>query len=319
MVTGDRSKFTTSARMVHYHRCRVGTFRPTMATSRLQLRLQRLRRQRREELRRRRLRVERELRVANETLELDVALARLLKRRAQRRVNKERVAAVRRPKIRLSHKNSDWWKLLSSAQSADPSTRRGRQFRRRFRVPPSEVRWAVEKMRQSGQWAGGSDAVGMEGVPVELLVMASLQIMARAVPFDLAAEGAYASEVRISHGISAVVDKDKAKPKGSCLSFSPLQATVQRFFHVFTSVMEEEFEMNHGPPGDTESLEANLRAYAERGFPGCLGTPSALLCSVVRGHGSSRALHSQAHMVDVVVEQAALTWFTLPGTERQQN
>lgn len=106
-----------------------------------------------------------------------------------------RVRLVRRHKIRLAHLNSEWWKLFTSAKASDPSTRDGRKFRRRFRVPPSEVRWAVELVRQSKKWAEGPDAVGAYSIPMELLVMGSLQVLGRAVPFDLAAECAHVSEV----------------------------------------------------------------------------------------------------------------------------
>jgi len=118
-----------------------------------------------------------------------------LQQRSVRKAANKRVKLVRRHKIRLAHLNSEWWKLFTSAKASDPSTRDGRKFRRRFRVPPSEVRWAVELVRKSKKWAEGPDAVGAYSIPMELLVMGSLQVLGRAVPFDLAAEGAHVSEV----------------------------------------------------------------------------------------------------------------------------
>jgi len=102
----------------------------------------------------------------------------------------------RRPKERLPHTCCDWWRLYHDEASANAETRAGQKFRRRFRVPPSMVRELIDLVRGSGRWSEAPDAAGAPGIPIELLVMGSLQVLGRAVPLDLAAEGAHCSEVR---------------------------------------------------------------------------------------------------------------------------
>lgn len=150
----------------------------------------------RKEAERRRLRrrcivvaaVETEVCAARIRLAAEVALA-------ARFVGDRRVKQVRRPKTRRPNYNDVWWRLLHDARSANPNSRQGKKFRRRFRVPPGEVRRLVTLVRESGKWSSAPDATGAEACPVELLVMGCLQILGRAVCFDLASEGACCSEV----------------------------------------------------------------------------------------------------------------------------
>jgi len=130
--------------------------------------------------------------------ERDEALADLDLDARVRRVRRMRVAQPRRPKERLPYTRCEWWLLYHNESSANPRTRPGRKFRRRFRVPPSMVRRIVDLVRESGRWSEGADAVGGACHPVALLVMGCLQVLGRAVPIDLAAEGAHCSEVSLS-------------------------------------------------------------------------------------------------------------------------
>jgi hypothetical protein len=68
----------------------------------------------------------------------------------------------------------------------DPTKRRGKKFRRRFRMPMKNFREIMALIREE-KWFPTyemKDALGKEGVPLDLLVLGSLRYLGRGWTFD---------------------------------------------------------------------------------------------------------------------------------------
>lgn len=84
-----------------------------------------------------------------------------------------------------------WYKQyvrLENKDWADPMTRKGKLFRRRFRVSYDFFLQLVADVRRRGWYSEGADATGKAGAPLEVKILAVLRVLGRGVVFDEVAE-----------------------------------------------------------------------------------------------------------------------------------
>ena len=79
---------------------------------------------------------------------------------------------------RSNYKMCYWYLMLQNPYIADPTTREGKQFRRRFAVPYEIFVHLVEKCKA---WFDPAthDKYGRECIPIELKVLGSLRVLSK--------------------------------------------------------------------------------------------------------------------------------------------
>jgi len=91
-----------------------------------------------------------------------------------------------------------WYEdYVLSDKCKDRTSRAGKLFRRRFRMPWETYKTLVKEMRDDDWFAGkvgGQTALGLPGIPLELLVLGSLRYLGRGWTFDDVAEATGVSE-----------------------------------------------------------------------------------------------------------------------------
>ena len=70
----------------------------------------------------------------------------------------------------------------------NPYSKKGKRFRRRFRVPYSIFQEICTLMQEEGYYKGGKCRNGWPKVEVELLVLASLRLLGSGCTYDLVEE-----------------------------------------------------------------------------------------------------------------------------------
>merc|ERR1711998_152345 len=181
------------------------------------------------------------------------ALLRLLALLLQ--VLDERSEDEPRPKRRKTHdqtwrdeheildlRDSVWWRFIQRPRVRDPTTREGRLFRRRFRVPYWYFQRLCSMFRDNGWGAGDMDVCGRQSQPLELKILAALRVLGRGECFDTCSELSNISE-----------------------------STLRRFFHDFVRHMGPLHKERCTPPTGAE-LKEHMDLYARIGFPGCVGS-----------------------------------------------
>ncbi|CAB1104922.1 unnamed protein product [Ectocarpus sp. CCAP 1310/34] len=153
----------------------------------------------------------------------------------------------RRVYVRKDYTKSGWWQELMELRETgetDHTTREARRFRNNFRVPYPFFVHLVGLVRDRDWFpTGESDVTGRQAVPVELKVLACLQILSRGNVF-----------ADIYHM--------------SFISFQTVASTFHRFCKYFAAELYDEYV--YLPTG--EDLRKVMEQYDRIGFPGAVGS-----------------------------------------------
>ena len=117
----------------------------------------------------------------------------------------------RSPKVLKNYQESNWAQMLQLGRCQDPSSKDGKLFRRRFRIPYPLFLEIVEVVRIKN-WFPEVDCTGAPSAPLELKILGVLRVLGRGMCFD---------------GIQELTNID--------------EETVRRFFHVFCERFAVEF------------------------------------------------------------------------------
>lgn len=145
---------------------------------------------------------------------------------------------------RFDYWESPWGRMLQDENVKDPSTREGKDFRRRFRVPFPVFCKLVMIAEDSNLFdCALADGFGRRAAPVELKILGILRILGRGWCMD---------DVSESTGIS--------------------EETIRRSFHTFNKMFTTKHyeEYVYIPQGD--DLRQTMRIYDSMGLTGCIGS-----------------------------------------------
>ena len=78
----------------------------------------------------------------------------------------------------------EWWDAIHHVNVSDPTTREGKKFRLRFRVPFPLFEQLVSMAEELGFKRKPKLASGIDGVPLEIKVLVVLRILGRSTCFD---------------------------------------------------------------------------------------------------------------------------------------
>ena len=134
--------------------------------------------------------------------------------------------------------------MLQDENIKDPSTREGKDFRRRFRVPfPVFCKLVIIAEDSNLFDCALADGFGRRAAPVELKILGILRIFGRGWCMD---------DVSESTGIS--------------------EETIRRSFHTFNKMFTKKHyeEYVYIPQGD--DLRQTMRIYDSMGLTGCIGS-----------------------------------------------
>ena len=140
---------------------------------------------------------------------------------------------------RPNYRESLWSLMLKNPEIVEPSSKVGKQFRRRFTIPFSLFQHIMSKIREEHWFSEGPHCA-----PLELKVLGVFRVLGRATCFD---------------GINEL---------------SLISEEVHRvFFHKFTEKFVERFftEFVH-PPQNSEELNETVEIYAKLGLHGAMSS-----------------------------------------------
>lgn len=148
-------------------------------------------------------------------------------------------------------RNSNWYRCYveQSERCMDPRKKRGKKFRRRFRMPMKCFRELMGIIRDEIWFdkAEKPNALGQDGAPLELLVLGALRYLGRGWTFD---------DLEDATGIS--------------------EETHRRFFHNFIKACRLHlFPKYVVEPTSAEEIADAMAEFAEAGFDGCIGSADA--------------------------------------------
>ena len=146
-------------------------------------------------------------------------------------------------KPRKDYYESAFWHIVANPSNQDPQSFDGRCFRRRFRVPYSVFLQLVDFAEALGFDRRPVDAAGKNGAPLEIKILAVLQLLGRGLCFDDVALTTNISEEVIRVFFHDFIDK-----------------FVHKYYHDFIKV----------PEG--AALGKCLAEYQALGFPGAVGS-----------------------------------------------
>lgn len=190
----------------------------------------------------------------------------LLKRRRERLECEDKVStldeAVQVKKVKKSRdsdgydpkvsRESNWYNAYVGPRSElcmNPLKKRGKKFRRRFRMPMKSFKELMIEIRQDNWFPTyeKKNALGDIGVPLDLLVLGSLRYLGRGWTFD---------DLEDVTGISEEVHR--------------------RFFHLFVAACTKYlFPKYVVEPTTAEEIEDAISEFKEAGFDGCIGSADA--------------------------------------------
>ena len=136
-----------------------------------------------------------------------------------------------------------------SEQCMSPLKKRGKKFRRRFRMPMASFRALMTEIREDNWFPTyeKKNALGDIGVPLELLVLGALRYLGRGWTFD---------DLEDVTAISEEVHR--------------------RFLHLFVAACRQHFLPKYvKEPSTAEEIEDALCEFKEAGFDGCIGSADA--------------------------------------------
>lgn len=140
-----------------------------------------------------------------------------------------------------------WLLLLKHPDTRDPSKPKGKEFRRKFRVPLPVFESIVERCKRSGESIFNSTETligGKKAIPLELKIMAVLRTLAGGMLFtDTADATGFMSET-----------------------------TANKFFRDFNKIFQQLFFEEFICPLKGEEFLSSTSMYSKMGLPGCVGS-----------------------------------------------
>jgi hypothetical protein len=170
---------------------------------------------------------------------------------------------------RRDPKSSMWWEYVLGGTWADPTSRDGKTFRRRFRTTHDFFLGLVVRAKELFPMHSKPDALGRRPGPIELKVLGVLRVLGCGVCSDDCQEGTN-------------MDKE----------------THRKFFHAFCHKFARKYYSLycHGPENEAD-MESCMSEYASAGFPGCLGSTDGVHISWDRCHAQQKYCGSTPHTV----------------------
>jgi hypothetical protein len=137
-----------------------------------------------------------------------------------------------------------WGRMLKNPAIQDPTSRAGKLFRRRFRIPFPIFQKLLDIAREKRLFGHADEnCTGQPAFSIELKLLGVLRILGRGWCFDDVAEGTNMSE-----------------------------ETVRRSFLAFcTNFVKSEYDSYVKPP-EGEKLQSTMKVYEAMGLPGCVGS-----------------------------------------------
>jgi hypothetical protein len=159
---------------------------------------------------------------------------------------------IGRKRHKLIGNKEDWWKtpwglMLLDPDVRDISTRQGKEFRRRFRLPaPFFLDWLVPECLKANIFDAKVTKDGdlMGHIPIEIKILVALRILARG---------------NVSDDISEM----------SKVGLSTCPNIFSQFVLKFATTFRDSFIYM---PEEGDDLTRVMNIYARLGFPGCLGS-----------------------------------------------
>lgn len=150
----------------------------------------------------------------------------------------------RKLRKRIDYWDSTWGRMLRDDNTKDPSSREGKDFRKRFRVPfPVFCKLCVISEESNLFNCGERDRWGRGGVPLELKILGILRMLGRGWCLD---------DISECSGIS--------------------EETMRRSFHVFHTLFTRKHYLDYVMIPTGEDLMKTMRIYDTMGLTGCIGS-----------------------------------------------
>ena len=143
----------------------------------------------------------------------------------------------------VNWKFTGWWRMLQNPLIKDETTKDGKRFRRRFRVPYPVFAWLV-KQSEEHNFFGIKDLNRKHRIPTELKVLAVLRILGRG------------NEADTIHEIS-------------CIGESTINSIFKTFLSNFVRHFEQHYLRRKPEPNELATI---MKVYEKLGFPGAIGT-----------------------------------------------
>lgn len=201
-------------------------------------------------------------------------------------------------RINLLPKDTPWFKLYVLVPDLN-NPRFLKSFRLRFRLPYSEFIKLINFMKTKEQFKSwtNSDACGVESVPIELLLLASLRYLGRGWTFD---------------------DLEEA----TAIS----RENIRQFFHVFINFGATVlFPMHVQAPQVSDEAITHTIEFGRAGLPGCVGSMDATHVSIEKCTHRLRQIHSgpkhhmPARSFNIVVNHRRLILSSTDGHPARYN
>ena len=148
--------------------------------------------------------------------------------------------------IRPDYTNSTWGRMLQDHRISDPSSKQGKLFRRRFRLPYFVFQYIVSQCKSKGLFPESmkqNDIAGRPTIPFELKLLGVLRMLGRNWCLDDVLEASEISET-----------------------------SMHRFFHEFCRVFVVNFWRDFVKRPEGEDLARVMDIFAKLGLPGCTGS-----------------------------------------------
>ena len=143
-----------------------------------------------------------------------------------------------------------WLQLIRHPKVSDPKEPKGKEFRRKFRVPFPTFQKIVDKCKATGEHAfnyADANVAGEKSIPLELKILAVLRMLADGSRFLAGSEMAnYISE-----------------------------SALNSFFKLFNSLFRKHFQAEYIKVPAGEHLLRIMKTYIRLGLPGCIGSIDA--------------------------------------------
>ena len=143
-----------------------------------------------------------------------------------------------------------WLQLISDPTVNDPTSRSGKDFRKKFRVPYPLFVKMVQMCKETDDPLfnySTTDAAGAKSIPLELKILAVLRTLGGGLKFNDASE------------------------MSGYMSMSSLNS----FFKKFNARFRIHFEESFIRPLENVELQRSMKTYAMLGLPGCIGSMDA--------------------------------------------
>lgn len=173
---------------------------------------------------------------------------------------------MREPYDSSKARSSQWYKdYVLSTKCENPESRKGKKFRRRFRMPYNEFKKLIDIIREENWFpmVEKVNCIGQLGNPLELLVLGALRYLGRGWTFD-----------------------DLEEATGIC------EESHRLFFHSFVAAVGKHLYPKWVKiPETAEEISDCMAEFNEAGFHGCIGSADATHIVIEKCYKNLRNQH----------------------------